>query len=269
VLRLPAAFVDSASYPLVLDPLVGASFGVSTSGNDETNPDAAFDATNDAYLVVWQRTFSATDSDIRGQRVSSAGALVGSTIFLGSTGVAQNPQVANVDRKNVWCVVYQQVATVLSQTQSTIELEVVDAASGAISYSTRLDAEIITGTTPVLVDPDVGGECGGNPLYLGPNDDFVVVYNDEVADQIVMRHCWWDGAGAFHATSATPLFSDIPATFTYYSEPRIARSAGVYAACSSRCAARRCCRARAACAACWSTSRGTRTPRRACSATRA
>lgn len=228
LLRLPAAFVDAASYPLVLDPLVGTSFGVATSGNDDTNPDAAFDATNDAYLVVWQRTFSAADSDIRGQRVSSAGALVGSAIFFNSAGVAVNPQVANVNRKNVWSVVYEQVATILSQTQSTIELEVVDAASGAITFTTRVASEIITDTTPVLLDPDVGGEGGSDPLFLGPNDDFTIVYNDEIADQIVMRHAWFDGGGTYHQSAATPLFSDSQATFTSYSEPRIARSAGVY-----------------------------------------
>ncbi|HEX5054815.1 MAG TPA: transposase [Planctomycetota bacterium] len=59
---LPASFVDGAAYPIVLDPTMGTTFTVngSITGID-SDPDAAYDATTDRWLVVWLKTFSATD----------------------------------------------------------------------------------------------------------------------------------------------------------------------------------------------------------------
>lgn len=228
VLRLPASFVDGAQYPLVLDPLVGTAFTVSGNGNDDVQPDAAFDATNFEYLVVWQRVFSASDADIRGQRISDAGALVGSTIFFNSAGVAANPQVANINRKNRFAVVWQQSQPSGANTLSSIEIQTVDAATGAITHSIQAASVLSSATTPLLLDPDVAGEGGSDPVYLGINDDFAIVYNDENADQIRYKHLWFDPADVVHLDASQPLFSDSPQTFTSYSKPAIARSTGVY-----------------------------------------
>lgn len=76
-LSLPAAFVDAAQYPMVLDPLIGTVLVVA-SGNVDSQPAAAFDETSQRYLVCWRRTFSATQSVIRGQLLSTTGSPVGS-----------------------------------------------------------------------------------------------------------------------------------------------------------------------------------------------
>lgn len=72
-LRLPAAFVDGAALPLILDPLVGTTISLSGSFDDEY-PDVAHHSTpsESVYLVVWHRRFSTNDTDVRGQRLDAS-----------------------------------------------------------------------------------------------------------------------------------------------------------------------------------------------------
>jgi hypothetical protein len=109
-LVLPAVFVDGASYPLVLDPLVGVQFYVSTGGYDDQESDVAYDATNDQFLVTWRRRFSATNSLIRGQFVSGGGALVGATMFFTPIGsqVQKRARVCNVNAPNRFLCVWEE-----------------------------------------------------------------------------------------------------------------------------------------------------------------
>lgn len=80
-LVLPESFVDRASYPLVLDPMITPLFGV--SGNAIVrHPQVAYDAGVGSYLVVWQHSWTAFDTDIHAQRVSPSGELVGDLIFV-------------------------------------------------------------------------------------------------------------------------------------------------------------------------------------------
>lgn len=51
-LSLPAAFVDAATYPLVLDPLIGTATEA-YAGLDCDFPDVAYDAYTQSYCVVW------------------------------------------------------------------------------------------------------------------------------------------------------------------------------------------------------------------------
>jgi len=95
------------------DGSVGRAMGISTqSGNNEENPDIAYNGSN--FLVVWrdQRNSATTDSDIYGCRVAKTGLRMGSDILIscdstGSSGVVraqQNPRVARCgsDWMAVW-----------------------------------------------------------------------------------------------------------------------------------------------------------------------
>jgi hypothetical protein len=107
-LVLPAAFVDAARYPLVVDPLIGGTIDVDTSTNEDRVRDVAYDRTWDNYLVVFERVVSASDVRICARRVSGAGTAVGGTIFLSSTDVASHPRVANVDASSRFAVVWSE-----------------------------------------------------------------------------------------------------------------------------------------------------------------
>ncbi|MBL8749501.1 MAG: hypothetical protein JNK78_10105 [Planctomycetes bacterium] len=100
-LRLPADFVDGASYPMTLDPLLATAFLVG-SGNDDQHVDAAHGAFDGNWLVVWQTVFSYFDQDIRAQRVASNGSLVGAVMSPFPTSTPEtNPSVCYVRSKNM------------------------------------------------------------------------------------------------------------------------------------------------------------------------
>lgn len=109
-LVLPAAFVDAAAYPLVLDPSIGSQFFIANTSLNEAFPDVAYGATAQRYLVVWKRHTSTTDGDVYGQLVNAAGTLTGNTIaFETSASVsATNPSVAYVTASNRFLVAWQQ-----------------------------------------------------------------------------------------------------------------------------------------------------------------
>ena len=108
-LVLPARFVDAATWPVLVDPLIGTVFSVNNEGFDDDEPDVAFDSSLDLYLVVWRRTFSATNSVIRGQRVDELGNLVGPRINFGSSQFVNGPpRVASMQYGNRFLVVWEE-----------------------------------------------------------------------------------------------------------------------------------------------------------------
>jgi hypothetical protein len=222
-LSLPDAFLDAASYPVLLDPLVGTVKGVSVGINDDSRPDLAYDASTDSYLVVWTRTFSASNVDIRGQRINSLGNSIGSVIFFGSAGVAQKPQVANLNTPGTFAVVWQEEkpGTIPLTTNYTIELATVRATDGAIVAV----QDVASTTLAPLTDPDVGGEGVKN---VGTDADFIVVYDDQNEDEIRARHMWVRPDGTIGADSPFLIAADVPQLLSFVSRPRISKATGVY-----------------------------------------
>jgi large repetitive protein len=99
VMRVPREVVDEAEYPAVLDPLVGAEFGMDDplslpQWSEAARPGIAYDGTN--FLVVWGDSLGGASGHIYGARVSPGGALVdplGILIASTATGPAK-PRVA-------------------------------------------------------------------------------------------------------------------------------------------------------------------------------
>ncbi|MBK8977679.1 MAG: hypothetical protein IPM29_17355 [Planctomycetes bacterium] len=106
-LVLPAAFVDSASYPLTLDPLIGSLAQIGPSGS-VWYPDVAYDVTNDLYLVVWERTTAVLDRDVLGQRIRADGTPVGNPVLIDTNGNDDYaPRVASVNVRDAFYVVWE------------------------------------------------------------------------------------------------------------------------------------------------------------------
>ncbi len=137
-LSLPAAFVDAAAYPLVLDPLIGTAFAI---GNDPAHVDAhpaiAFDATNSRYLVVWAVQIPVAfaipaHTEIRGQMVAAGGGLQGSQLLLATAGHENaEPVVANINSTNRFLVAWPYQAT--TSVTAGFAARAVSAATGAMS----------------------------------------------------------------------------------------------------------------------------------------
>jgi len=146
-LSLPAEFVDHAVFPLVLDPLIGIAFGLNLiTGFDDRGPLAAFDTSNDCYLVIWSNVFSATDVDVNGQRISRAGSLLGTRVFIEtSTALETEPTICNVNGRNTFVVAYNRNGDILARG--------ITAANGAVSL-----AITVAGGTSNQHSPSIGGD---------------------------------------------------------------------------------------------------------------
>jgi hypothetical protein len=108
-LRLPAAFVDTARYPLVLDPLYGPGAPLASSG-DATAPALARHPLLDQYLAAWQVDLALDTAEIRAQRLDASGVLLGSlvTVDAASQVYAGAPAVGFERDKPYFVVAYQQ-----------------------------------------------------------------------------------------------------------------------------------------------------------------
>jgi hypothetical protein len=108
-LRLPAAFVDGATLPLVLDPQIGTVVAVTNSTVDYQEPEltAPF-AAGGTYLCVFEREISASDHDIRGIRLNANGTTAGGLFAITTgTGNDRNPCAAGITLRNSWVVVHE------------------------------------------------------------------------------------------------------------------------------------------------------------------
>lgn len=95
-LSLPAAFVERAAYPLVLDPLLGGPTLV--SGLDREDAGIVHDPATGDWLAVWAVVVTSGDTDIHAQRISQAtGSPVGGSFPIDASTVDTTmPRVAAV-----------------------------------------------------------------------------------------------------------------------------------------------------------------------------
>ncbi len=214
-LRLPAAFVDGATYPLVLDPLIGTELAISVGLTyADGEPDAAYDAGSGRFLVVWRRTFSATNSDVRGQMVFATGVLAGSTVFFGSNGMVSPPRVANVGGNDRFAVVWSQVVG----STSSVMYQAVQTPTGVLDSATTLDSS----TTSVHGPADIGSDP---EAQNGQGRGVSVVWEDEDFDSIRLQRAYYASGGGLVLAGQVAVFLD-GVLGPSYSEPSLSRAAG-------------------------------------------
>ncbi|MCI0586044.1 MAG: hypothetical protein L0323_04285 [Planctomycetes bacterium] len=162
-IALPSAFVDAAALPILLDPLVGSAILLAGGGLvDYANPDIAYDATSDLYLVVWESVLSAVQIEVRAVRVASSGAIVGPVFNVqAGVGMPQQPAVASLNATNRFLVVWRELVLAIPP-HFNVMAKTVDAATGAVSVP------IMVSTSPA---PDLNPDVGGDPR-VGPAGSF-------------------------------------------------------------------------------------------------
>tara|TARA_R110002072_G_scaffold303063_1_gene492431 strand:- start:8003 stop:10225 length:2223 start_codon:yes stop_codon:yes gene_type:complete len=211
-LSLPAAFVDAATYPLVLDPVIGPSFGVGGSVFATGTPDVAYDESSDRFLVVWRESFSLGNGDVRARLVNSDGTVQPNVIVIANGGSGGMPQVANYGTLDRFGVVYHQGGI----GQPGTYFAVVDAYSGAVSHQAQI-------VTQALGQPRIGSEPNAP---LGSNRAFVLVYDDTFGGQILAQHIYFNAADQLVSSGSFVLWNDGAGIAPTYSQPRISRAAG-------------------------------------------
>jgi hypothetical protein len=220
-LVLPAAFVDGARWPLLLDPLIGSVLTIDGSTNDDTQADASFEELSQRYLAVWLRTFSATSAVVRGQLLNVSGAPVFGTLFLSSTGVASRPRVATLNGDGRFLAVWVQDSPGISEVLAMP----CHPATGILYEPKYLDS----GAPGSLHHVDVGGERLGSGFAWA-----MAVWDDDTAG-IVASRLQVQTTGLLTSTpfvlAADTLLGDTHGT------PSISRStgdAGIYAVAYTR-----------------------------------
>jgi len=213
-LSLPAEFVDRAALPFVLDPFISVAFGLNllTQPNDR-DPLAAFDATNDCYLVIWSNLFSATDTDVNGQRISRAGSVLGTRIFI-ETSTAQEiePSVANVNGRNAFVVVYNRNGGILGRT--------VSAGSGAVSALTAIAVGF-----PNQHSPSVGGNPVVPPIIThATNFNAVCVWEGDPQQAVLSTQL--SISSSLLITVSSTVHTLGTGVVGHHSRPRISKNCG-------------------------------------------
>ncbi|QDU66037.1 hypothetical protein [Engelhardtia mirabilis] len=219
-LVLPADFVATATYPLVVDPLIGSVFGINNETWDDGDPDLAYDATTDTYLVVWRRAFSASDVRIRGQRVGSAGNLIGPVVFFGQdaggTGSATGaPHVANVTWSDRFLVVWSRDGVFGEDLVAQACL----AADGSLSSTVTL---LVSFSADGIGEFDVAGEAQNKAKYT---DALVTWHRKSSSAGIYTRPVSVPPTGN-PVGGATVQITDNDVFFTNMDSPSIAATGG-------------------------------------------
>lgn len=202
-LRLPASFVESAVLPLVLDPLFGAQV-LTAAGFDDRAPDVAWDASSGRWLVVWQRFFSGSNSDIRAQFLDTDGVLVGSTLSIenNTATTAFAAAVADINGADAFVVAYQYGGDVFAR--------------GVLAATGALTAEVAVATgSNNQGDVVLGGEAmdsvGGQAL---------AVWHDATVNSISCRPIGHNGTALVLGSTLTVTSGSGDA------QPAVSRSGG-------------------------------------------
>jgi hypothetical protein len=150
-LSLPAAFVDNAALPLVLDPLVGARIDATTGNNNDTEPAVAYDATSTNFLLVWRQVLSATSASVIGRTWRPVVGL-GTAQVLGTGPVLRRPRVVSHNLANRWLVIWERAGSVVGMT--TIASRIVN------GDGTLGPTQDLTPAASNCVEPDLSGNPG-------------------------------------------------------------------------------------------------------------
>jgi len=210
-MSLPASFVDAATYPLVLDPLVGTTLTIdATTPAGLLSPDAAYDASIDRVTVAHLRRYGPSDTRVRASTIAPGGWISG-IHTLGSQGTAYDPQIANLGSGDRWGVVW----TDATHGAGRLCFEVV------YQWGTYAFTVLENGFPGRFQSADIGAEVDAP---LGSGRGFVVVYEDNQLNAIRTRRVWFDANNNVQVSQPITLWADGPlATFH---APAISRAAG-------------------------------------------
>lgn len=213
-MSLPASFVDRATYPLVLDPVIGTKFSIwGGASYDDAQPDCSYEKTEDRYLVTFLRTFASGDVRVRGQLVDGAGALFQGVIWITTSGLSFRPRVASFSRGSRFGVVWAQNVG----TQSLVFFRSVSSLGGPTSMSPTSTLALSAQWT--ISDTDIGSEAGASQQDYA----FKAVWDDTDDGRIYAARIGITTSGATVVHAAHTVFADT--TLNTYSQPAIARAA--------------------------------------------
>ena len=163
---VPAAFVASATLPLVVDPLIGTISTLTTpSAKALSNTDIAYDHSLHQFFVVYERAFSLADHDVYLVYCDDAMASPGVVTIDLTTSYWARPRIATLEAHDTACIVAQ--VSTGNVAPFTVKSRIV------LGGPTPLVQPVVQLTSGIYdyLEPDVGGDK--NPI--GPSR-FLVAY---------------------------------------------------------------------------------------------
>jgi hypothetical protein len=207
-IRVPAAYLDSAQYPITIDPVI-STFAIDTSANDDFAPDVAYDATNDRYMVCYEEAFSATDHDVYEEVLDANGGFVSAAYVDMTTDNWIHPRIAD----NRSAAQFMVVAAVGGPGFFGIFSRVASAATNALGVVVAVAPDISQG------DPDVGGD----PAASGPTGYLVVWSKGGIPGAI--RGMWMTNSGL--PSTSTSFCIECFSTSDQDSRPAVSNWSGI------------------------------------------
>jgi hypothetical protein len=157
---VPSAFIESAAFPITIDPLI-TDFVVNNSSLDDFDPDIAYDEFNNLYAVCWERVSSATDHDVYLNFYDATGAeILGSTTGIDITAAYwAHPRIANNHLARQFLV----VAAVGLPTGGARQIWGCERAASSFTLSPQFQI-----SDPLITSDQFDPDVGGDPATTGP-----------------------------------------------------------------------------------------------------
>ena len=140
----------------------------------ESNPQVAFNPTDNEYLIVWEHrhlqtittgsgTIDIIQNDIYGQRLSAAGSILGSPLLIATTSLDQSaPAVVFGNKQNTYLVAWQ-------ETISSGEIDI---------YGQRIGAAGSLLGGKIAISTHAHEQLAPRVAYNSKRDEFLVVWED-------------------------------------------------------------------------------------------
>ncbi|MBK8096215.1 MAG: hypothetical protein IPK26_03865 [Planctomycetes bacterium] len=152
VISVPQYFVAEAALPLLIDPLIGNVAMTATEARVLTHTDTAWDASLGVFAVIWERVWSATDSDVYLRLFDVGMAPVGNQVTIDSSTTSwRKPQVAGLDAHDRFLV----VAEVSTANASPFRIAGRLATGATLTLGAQTNLAVANAD---LINPDVGGD---------------------------------------------------------------------------------------------------------------
>lgn len=208
-IRVPAAFVAEAELPLLVDPLLGNVTTFTADTRVLTATDLAWDESMGRYALVWERVFSATDSDVYLRYLDGAMQAVGGAVAIDlSLDSWRRPHVAGLEAHDTFLVVAERSV-------------------GNVAPFSAYGRQILGATPTVQVPVLLGGsgdvrhpDVGGDASPIGPSR-FCIVFEMEFSPTDHDVHYEVRDANLNFVAS-----NYVDGSSTYETAPRVGKSCG-------------------------------------------
>jgi hypothetical protein len=159
-LAVPASFVNDATLPLTIDPVI-STFAIDEQPQHDYTPDVAYDPSTDRYMVCYEEEYSSTDHDVYEELLDASGNVISGAYIDITTDNWQHPRIANNARASQFMVVAQVGAAPSRAIRSRT------ASAGTNTLGSQVTVSSAFASYDQL-DPDIGGNPGNDPdsLYL-------------------------------------------------------------------------------------------------------